>query len=165
MSEGLLVAVATARTGGFVLRGSAASTEVASGACCAFFSLVLGDLARRPAKAWRDLVGDDLDDRALLAFLGLPRTLLEAARDDHPGALADRRADVLAELTPARDVEERRVLLPLPVALEPAVDGDADRGDGLPGIGEPQLGVARDVADDGDGVVCHVRTSSWLSRP
>src|SRR5579864_4119709 len=40
----------------------------------------------RPPHARPDLVGDHLDLRALLAVLGLPRALLEAARDDHPVA-------------------------------------------------------------------------------
>ena len=38
------------------------------------------DLGLGPAQARAELVGDDLDDGALLAVLGLPRALLEAAR-------------------------------------------------------------------------------------
>ena len=76
----------------------------------------------------RDIVGDDLDDRALLALLGLPAALLEPAGHDDARALLQRRGDVLGELPPAHDVEEARALLPL-VGLLVAprtVDGDAE---------------------------------------
>ncbi len=59
-------------------------------------------LGGREAQARADLVGDDLDDAALLALLGLPAALLEPAGDDDAGALLQRRADVVGELTPAR---------------------------------------------------------------
>src|SRR6476619_5011743 len=75
--EGLLVA-ARVRGLRFVRRGpAAAATRVA-----AFTAVVLGDLGGRPAQARAELVGHDLDDRALLAFLRLPRALLEATVHD-----------------------------------------------------------------------------------
>src|SRR5579862_2817624 len=66
----------------------------------------------RPPHARADLVGHHLDLRALLPVLGLPRPLLEPARDDHPVALAERVGDVGAEVAPADDVEEGGRLLP-----------------------------------------------------
>ena len=94
-------------------------------------ALVAGDLGGGPAEAGADLVGDDLDLRALVALVGLPRALLEAAGDDDAGALRDGLAHVLAELGPAGDVEERDLLLPLLglAVLPAAVDGQAEGGD------------------------------------
>ena len=59
-------------------------------------------------------------------------------------------ADVLAQLAPGGDVDEGGLLLPLAVLLVAAVDGEAEGGDGLAALREAQLGVAREVADQGD---------------
>ena len=55
------------------------------------------DLRRGPTQARSDLVGDDLDDGTLLALLGLVRTLLDAAGDNDPSALGERRRGVFTE--------------------------------------------------------------------
>jgi len=46
--------------------------------------------------------------------------------------------------------------LPLAVDLVATTDGDAERCDGATIRGEAKLGIAGEVADEGDGVVCHV---------
>ena len=96
-------------------------------------------------------VGDDLDDAALLVVLRLVGPLLEPAGDHDAGALGERRRGVLAERTPAHDVEEARLLLPLVVHLVAAGHRDAERGDGAATGGEPELRVAGEVAGEGDG--------------
>src|SRR5947199_10196669 len=123
---------------------SPAAAEVARAA-----ALVLLYLGRGPAQAGADLVGDDLDLGATFALLVLPGALLEAAGDDHPSPLLQRFARVLGHVPPTDDVEERHRLLALvglPVVPDP-VDGEPERGRGLTARGEPQLGVAGDVAD------------------
>src|SRR5205807_2828501 len=113
--------------------------------------VVLANLGGGPAEAGTDLVGHHLDLRALVALLGLPRALLEAARDDHPRALLEGFAGVLGHLPPADDVEERHrlaALVRLPVGPHP-VDGEAETGRGLPARGEPHLRVAGDGPQEG----------------
>ena len=128
----------------------------------------LVDLGGRPAQAGADLVGDDLDLRALLAVLGLPRALLEAAGHDDAGALLRptrprSRPVCCQQVTSKKETAsshslvwrfcQRRLTARPKVAI------------GLPAGGEAQLGVAGDVADDGDGVVrCHVEVSSPTRR-
>src|SRR5207237_8095102 len=70
----------------------------------------------RPAQARRHLVGHDLDDAALLAFL-LVAALLEPAGDDDPCPLLERLGHVLGQLPPADDVEEARRLPPSSAAF------------------------------------------------
>ena len=69
-------------------------------------TLGLGDLGRGVAQRRADLVDVHLDDRALLAFLGLVGTALEPTRDDDPGAALERFGDVLG-----RDVYKRQSLI------------------------------------------------------
>ena len=144
-SERLFVAVdrvgGAAATGG--RRGAGATAATVGGGARGLLDLRLG-----PAQARAELVGDDLDDGALLAVLGLPRALLEAAEHDDAGALGDAGRGVLAERAPGDDVEERRLLLPLAVDLVAAVDGEAEAGDAAAAAGVAQLGVAGDVADE-----------------
>src|SRR5436853_7313033 len=71
-------------------------------------ALVLGDAGRRPAQAGPDLVGHDLDLRALVTIGRLPRALVEAPGDDDPGPLGQALRGVLRHLLPADHVEERR---------------------------------------------------------
>ena len=87
-------------------------------------------------------VGDDLDDRAALAVLRLPRALLEATGDEHPGTLLERLADVLARSRQRGDVEEGGALLPLLVVavLPAAADRHAEVGDGCAGGRETESG-------------------------
>src|ERR1700688_3036763 len=75
-------------------------------------ALVLRHLGGRPPQAGTDLVRDDLHLRALVAVLGLPRPLLEAAGHDDARAAGETLRRVLGHLTPAHDVEERRGLFP-----------------------------------------------------
>src|SRR5689334_3292901 len=86
-SERLFAEVVVARAGagasGRRGRGGApapSSTPTTSAVAAA--SVVLVHRRGGPTEAGCDLVGDDLDDRALLALLGLPAALLEAAGDD-----------------------------------------------------------------------------------
>src|SRR5579883_953298 len=95
------------------LAATAATTAAATLRATAVGLLGVGG---RPAQARADLVGDDLDLRALLAVLGLPAALLEPAVDDDPGALGQALGDVVGQAAPARDVEEGGGLLPF-VAL------------------------------------------------
>src|SRR6478752_5291022 len=140
--------------------GAAATTEVAASA-----ALVAGDLGSGPAQARTDLVGHDLHHAALLAVLGLPAALLEAAGDDHARALAQRLRDVLGHLAPAHDVEEAGLLLPLLrlAVLPPPAHGHAERRLGGATGGVADLGVAGQVPDDGHGAVRHWGSS--LMRP
>src|SRR4051794_2256262 len=105
-SERLLIAIG----GRFVARpattaarrsATAAATEPAAVTGPA---LVLHDLGGRPPQARADLIGDDLDDRALLAVGGLPRTLLEPSGHDHARALREGLAGILRHLPPGHDV-------------------------------------------------------------
>ena len=108
-------------------RWSATGTAAPSAApaVAAVPAVAAADLGGGPAQAGTDLVGDDLDDRAALAVVGLPRALLEAAGHDDPRPLLQRLGHVLGEVTPAGDVEEGGALLPLlgVAVLPPAVDG------------------------------------------
>src|SRR5580765_1178553 len=99
--ERLLVA-ARVRGLGLVRNGPAAT---AAAHVAALAALVLDDLGRGPAQARTDFVGDDLDDRPLLAVLGLVRPLLEAAVEDHASPLLQRVRHVLAQGGPGGDVE------------------------------------------------------------
>src|SRR5581483_6992340 len=158
----LAALVATARVGLLAVgrRAPAALPALAALAAAPVGLLRAGD---GPAHARPDLVGDDLDLRALLAVLGLPGPLLEPPGHDHPVAFAERVGDVGAEVAPAHDVEEGRGLLPgLALAVLPAaVDSDAERGDRLAAGGVAQFGVTRDVADQGD-VAGHGFTLPWV---
>src|SRR5206468_8942572 len=69
--------------------GAAAAAPSSSTTVARAAPIVLLDLRCGPPQAGTDLVGDDLDDRTLLAVVGLPRALLEAAGDEDACALLD----------------------------------------------------------------------------
>src|SRR5512132_4574712 len=69
-------------------------------------ALGLGD---GPAQGGGDLVGLDLDQRALVALGGLPVAGLEPADDHRPVAFGEGLGDVLGQLPPDVDAEERGV--------------------------------------------------------
>src|SRR4029453_190946 len=83
-------------------------------------------LGGRPAQARGDLVGVDLDHRALVALGGLPGTRAQAADDHGAVALGQGVGGVLAELAPGDHTEERSLAVPpaLPLA-EARGHGDA----------------------------------------
>src|SRR5690606_15889714 len=80
--------------------------------------------------------------------------LVEPAGDDDPRALHERVVDVLGHLAPGDDVEEAGLLLPLlGLAVLPAsADRHPEVGLRLAAAGVAELGVAGEVAGDGDGV-------------
>src|SRR4051794_27700753 len=141
---------------------AAAAAEPAAAATPAAGSA--GDLGRGVAERGADLVDLQLDDGALLAFLRVEGTLLEATGDDDPRPAGERLSDVLRRLPPDVAPEEQGLaVLPL---LRLTVEGAGRRGDGEVGDGgagrrEPQLRVGRQVADDGDdGLAGH---GQWAS--
>src|SRR5438105_3978131 len=165
--EGFLV-VGVAAGRGLGGGGAGVATATPSRPVAGTPVLVLGDAGRGPAEAGADLVGHDLDLRALLTVGVLPRALVEAAGDDDPRALGQALRGVLGHLLPAHHVEERRCLLPLlGLAVHPApVDGQPEAGRGLAAGCEAQLGVAGDVAHHGDRVsVRHLTLSVRVSPP
>jgi hypothetical protein len=111
-------------------------------------AFVAVNLGAGPPQARADVVGQDLDLRALLALVVLPGVLLDLAGDDNPHALGEGLGDVLGHLAEAHHVEERGLLA---VALALA-EGDRASADGHAAVGEPQLGVAGQIAHDGDSV-------------
>src|SRR6056300_342646 len=157
-SERFLVAVdgvgAAAATGGPSGRPAGPAAEITG-------TLGALHLGGRPTEARTDLVGDDLDDGALLSIVGLPAALLEATRDDAAASLGEGGGDVLTEVTPADDIEEGDLLLPLAVDLVAAVDRETEARDPTTAGGEPELGVAGEVPREGDAVRCHIRLPSW----
>src|SRR5664279_1070181 len=112
-----------------------------------------------------DLVHVQLDDSALLAFLGLVGTRLQPARDQHSRAALQRLGNVLSRVTPHRASHEQGLAV-LPLIARP-VELTRGRGNGEIGYGctrrcEPQLRVAGDVANDcDDGVVSHIESSGF----
>ena len=94
---------------------------------------------------------------------GSPSCAARAGRRPPPGSRGQALAHVLGHLPPAHDVEEARRLLPLLglAVLPAAVDRQAEARGRLAGVGEAQLGVPGDVADQGDAVV--VAMVSFLS--
>src|SRR4051812_649083 len=162
------------RSGGAAATAVAAASEVAAVAATAAEAAAsaaargLGDLRRGVAQRRADLVDLELDDRALLALLGVVRAAAEAAADDHPGATGQRLGDVLRRLPPDRAAhEEGLAVLPL-VRLPIEVAGGAGDGevrDGRAGRREPQLGVVGEVADDGDdGLAGHAEPAFVSGR-
>src|SRR5712692_8608884 len=86
---------------------------------------LLLDLGAGPLQAGPDLLGLDLDLRALVTLRRLPRVRPEAADHDHARALRERLGDVLREGPPRRHIEERRFgVLPLPGRV--VLDAPAD---------------------------------------
>src|SRR5262249_4963662 len=107
----LAVLVVLATTAAATRRRCGAATAAPTPIGATAFDLV--DLRSREAHRRRNVVGDDLDDRALLTLFGFPAALLEPAAHDDARPLGERRARVLRELAPRNDVEEARLLFPL----------------------------------------------------
>src|SRR4029077_9227316 len=82
-----VVVVLGAAAAGGVAAPAARAARAATAGTAALDAVHLGG---REAQARSDLVGDDLDDAALLALLGLPAALLEAAGDHDARALLQR---------------------------------------------------------------------------
>src|SRR5664279_403851 len=140
-----------------------ASVEAtASGAPLGAVDLGCGVLQRRT-----DLVHVQLDDCALLAFLGLVRARLQSARDQHPRATLQRLGDILRRVPPHRTTHEQGLAV-FPLIARP-VELTRGRGNGEVSHGrtrgcEPQLRVAGDVANDGDDGVASHRESFTSGR-
>src|SRR5829696_6646241 len=143
----------TAATTAAAGAAEAAATAATEAAAATLTAGGLGDLRGGVAQRGADLVDLQLDDGALLAFLRVERALLEPPADDDPRTAGDGLGDVLGHLAPHVAPEEQRfAVLPL---LRLTVEGARRRGHGEVGDGgtrrrEPQLGVRRQVADDGD---------------
>src|SRR6185503_6495857 len=90
------------------------AAEAAASSATATTALTAVDLRRGVAQGRADLVDLDLEDGALLAFLGLVGALLEPPRDDDAHPALERLGDVLGRLPPdvARE-EEALAVLPL----------------------------------------------------
>jgi hypothetical protein len=76
-------------------------------------ALCFGHLGRGEPERGTDVLGADLDAASALARVVLPRALVETAGDDDSASFDKAQHDVLGEVAPADDVEERRRLLPL----------------------------------------------------
>src|SRR5215218_1620193 len=115
------------------------------------------DLGRGPLERGPDLVGLELGHRPLLPLGGLPAALPQPAGDHDPVALAQGLGQVLGLPAPHVDLEERGVAVaPLAVLLDTLGHGHPEVGDGDAVVGEADLGVVGQVADDGGVVVrCH----------
>src|SRR3954447_24711809 len=154
------VARSAATTGGAEAASAAAATEAAA----ALTAGGLGDLRGGVAQRGADLVDLQLDDGALLAFLGVERALLEPPADDDPRAAGEGLGHVLGHLPPHVAPEEQRLaVLPLlRLTVEGARGGGhGEVGDRGAGRGEPELRVRRQVADDrDDGFAGHGQCAS-----
>src|SRR5581483_34609 len=142
-----------------VVVARAAEVRVGRGRRARGHELVAG-LAGRLAAAAEELhgVGDDLHRLPLGAVLRLPFAPLEPAVDRDRAALREVLRAVLALVPPDRDVEVVRLLGPLAgrAVLAARVDGEAEAADRRAARRVPQLGVAREVADEHDAIdVCH----------
>jgi hypothetical protein len=127
----------------FASRSSHRMVGLATGSCCA--SPCRG--RRRPAQAWSQLLGHDLDDGPGAAILGGP-PLLESAHD-HDSAAPLGLAGVLSLVAPDDHGEERRLLLP------PTADGHPEHGSGDATLGVADLGVVGEVAGEAHGWLGH----------
>src|SRR3954466_10347678 len=148
----VLAATTAGATGGCGRRRGAALTAASTVAGTTALHLV--DLGGRAPPRRCDVVGDDLDDRALLTRLGLPAALLEPAADDDARALRESRARVLGQLAPGDHVEEAGLLLPLLGLLVPPrpIDGDAEAHLRHTARRVAHFRIASDVARDRDAV-------------
>src|SRR5579859_1740892 len=110
------------------------------------------------AQGGADVIGLDLVDGALLAFLGLVRPLAEPAGYDHPHPASQGLRDVLRRLPPHVAGQEQAVaVLPLAggVVAEPRRRGDPEPRHRLTRRGKTQLGVIDKVPYDRDlSVAC-----------
>src|SRR6266705_3734907 len=117
-----------------------------------------GPLGRggRPAQGGADLLGRDLHDGALVALGGLPAAGLELPDDDHPGTLGEALGEVLREVAPGVDPEERGLAVaPGGAVLDAGGDREAEAGDRGAVGGDAEFGVVGEVAGQGDVGVCH----------
>src|SRR5690606_34954797 len=113
----------------------------------------LVDLRRRVAQRRADLVDVELDDRALLAFLGLERPLLQSTLHDDPGTPGQGFGDVLRSLPPHRAPHKQRLAVtPLPrLPVERTRRRrDSERRDRRTRRREPQFRVGGEVPNDRD---------------
>src|SRR6478672_10831513 len=98
--------------------GASAAAVTAAATTTAVGPLSAVDLRRGVPQRRTDLIDLELDDGALLAFLGLERPLLEPPGNDHPGAAGQRFGHVLGRLTPDVAAQEQRFAV-LPFARCP----------------------------------------------
>jgi hypothetical protein len=111
------------------------------------------DLGDSPLEASRDLVGLDLGHRTALPLRGLPRALPEPPQHHDPVALVQRLGQVGSSLPPGVDPEERRRAVAPDAVLQHALGhGHSEVGHRRAVVGEAQLGVVKQVADN-DGLV------------
>lgn len=94
------------------------------------------------------VLGDDLTAAAGATFLILIRPVLQAAFNIERIALLDVCSHGLRETIPADDGVELRCFL----ALDLAIRDQADGRHSFAGLGMPQFGIARGVADEDDVV-------------
>src|SRR3954469_24993288 len=143
------VARSAATTGGAEAASAAPTGEAAASLTARGLRDLRGGVAQRGA----DLVDLQLDDGALLAFLGVERALLEPPADDDARTAGEGLGDVLGPLTPQVAPEEQRLaVLPLlRLTVEGAGGGgNGEVGDRGAGRREAQLWVRGQVPDDGD---------------
>src|SRR5690606_166461 len=126
-----------------------------------------GDLLRPgggKSQGGADLVHGHLDDGAVVAVAGLVGAHAQPARGDDAGAAGQGLGDVLAEVAPrAAAHEEALAVLPLLdlLVVDAGTGGDREARHGGAGLGEVELGVVGQVADDGDrGLPGHEQISS-----
>src|SRR5450759_102313 len=112
-----------------------------------------------------DVVGDDLELRALLAGRRLPLVPAKLALDAHGLALAQEPRDRLGSRSEHRDVHEVDAVLPLARrrVLPTVVDGHAHLEDGHAALRAVEFGVAGKVARDDDPVDAHFDHTSSRS--
>ena len=108
-------------------------------------------LSEEEREVMTDLVGDDLDDGALLAFLALPLVELEATFDEDRAALGEVLLEHLCGTAPrfAIDVGDLFALL-IVLGAVATVDGQAELGHGLVAGDMLELGVTGEVAEQDD---------------
>src|SRR5690625_1526892 len=151
-----LVAVASAPLAAALAAVAATAAEATA---LAALALHLGHLGGGAAQSGADLVDVDLENGALLAFLGLERALLEPALHDDAHAALKALGDVLRVLPPHGAGEEHRLavapLAALPVEYARS-RGHTEVGDRGTARGESQFRVVDEVADERDlGFACH----------
>ena len=118
------------------------------------------DLRHTPPQRRADGLHVTLDDRALLACLGLPSAGPQLADDDDLGALVEGLSDVLGGLPPDGAAQEARLGV-LPLARRGAaavIPGDGEGRDSVTGWGPAQLRVGREPSDDMDDGGGHWRS-------
>src|SRR5690606_10230182 len=110
---------------------------------------VFRDLREHEIRA--DGLSGEFPNGPLVAFLVLIGVALEVALNDYAVALAQRRSDVFGQKTPCGDVVEigSRVNPLLGVGVERLpVQRDGELNARIPGRGETEFRISREVADD-----------------